>query len=473
MKSKIQNPVFIIAVLGLCVRIFFLLIGAKYYFGRENIFVDLDTQAWQECITTFIDTGTYSTNRISEYGYFIRMPGYSFFIGIFYLLSGQNWDIAFPLIGWFQTILDFFIILLIYRVGLNIFNKKNMSLILSALYAFYPFIIVWTPVVYSEHTSIVLLLLSINYFFHPAKNKFWLSGVLIGIAVLFRPQLILLMPIMILALLLFYKVRSEFFRKAFIFSFMFLLAYSPWPLRNYINYNKIILTQDLRGAKNWNVDVISFMQYIYSVKSGWEPQFSEIIGNKKTKWPAESYLSEEDSAKLHRVAYLSQNCGSGFGNWMGYWKEPVAADSNCNAEIKKIFDELREEQMKKNPVNFWIKVPMQNLKKGIFKLTLTDTSTFVKKAASILFIYRTFLLLCGMLGLWLMYRQKGIIRIAAIIIGLYFISLYVLLCSGTAPQFRNIEMRYFLPADILMLIPAAFVFNNFYERFFQKNNISE
>ena len=143
---------------------------------------------------------------------------------------------------------------------------------------------------------------------------------------------------------------------------MFLLAYAPWPLRNYINYNKVILTQDLRGAANWNVDALSFMQYVYSVKSEWEPQFSQIIKNEKVEWPAEAYLNKEDSAKLERVTFLSQNCGSGFSNWRGYWKDAVTVD-NCNAEIKSIYDELRQEQIKKNPFNFWVKVPLQNLKK--------------------------------------------------------------------------------------------------------------
>ncbi|HET8647000.1 MAG TPA: hypothetical protein VFO85_16005, partial [Vicinamibacteria bacterium] len=37
----------------------------------------------------------------------------------------------------------------------------------------------------------------------------------------------------------------------------------------------------------------------------------------------------------------------------------------------------------------------------------------------------------------------------------FFVLLYLTLCAGTSPQLRNIEMRYFLPADVLLLIPAA------------------
>ena len=135
MKLKIEKSILLIAIAGLLVRIGFILIGAKFYFGRPDIYVDADTQAWQDCIATLINTGTYSTNHFSEYGYFIRMPGYSFFIGLFYLLCGENWDTAIPIIAWFQTLLDFFMIVLIYQIGTKIFLNKNIALILSALYA--------------------------------------------------------------------------------------------------------------------------------------------------------------------------------------------------------------------------------------------------------------------------------------------------------------------------------------------------
>ena len=57
----------------------------------------------------------------------------------------------------------------------------------------------------------------------------------------------------------------------------------PWPIRNYINHNKILLTHDLRGFANWDKDVMSFTYFIYSVQAEWEPQFSQIIKN-QNKW---------------------------------------------------------------------------------------------------------------------------------------------------------------------------------------------
>jgi hypothetical protein len=247
------------------------------------------------------------------------------------------------------------------------------------------------------------------------------------------------------------------------FGLLFLFVYLPWPIRNYVNHDKLILTQDLRGIPNWNIDALAFMEYIYSVKAEWEPQFSQIIENQKVIWPKEAYLSKEDSAKLERVTFLSQNCGSGFSHWRGYWKESFT-EGNCNEEIKKIYDELRAEQVQKKPFHFWVTLPLLNLKKAIFKLTLYDTKTLARKLASILFVYRTLLILIGVVGcIYLLKSGQPGAYFGGIVL-CYFLLLYILLCAGVGPQFRNIEMRYFLPADILLLIPGAFMFNNILER---------
>lgn len=462
---KIEKKVLIVALAGLAVRLFFILIGAKFYFNRPDIFIDGDTQVWAACIENLIKHGTYKITASHEYSYFARMPGYSFFMGIFYLLTGQNWDAAYPIIAWFQTLLDFFGIILIYRIGEKLFSGTRTALTLAWLYAFYPFVIVWTPVVYSEYMSIFFLLLSVYCFLHGEKKwGYSLSGLFLGLGVLFRPQLILLAPVLAVTILIRYRKQTgAAFKKTFLFTLLFLVAYAPWPIRNYVNYDKLILTQDLRGIPNWDIDALAFMEYIYSVKAEWEPQFSQIVENKKVEWPRTAYLSEGDSAKLAHVTFLSQNCGRGFSNWRNYWKESVG-DDNCSKEIKEIFDGLRKEQMEKNAFHFWVVLPLQNLKKAIFKLTLYDTSTLARKAASLLFVYRTLLLLIGIFGCYSLLKSNQPGAYFGGVALSYFLILYITLCSGIGPQFRNIEMRYFLQADVIMLIPAAFVINMLYNR---------
>ena len=84
-------------LLGTLLRVLFILFGAELYFNRENIFIDGDTFAWQNCIENLIQNGTYTVGGYS--GEFSRMPGYSFFIGIFYIICNQNWELAFTFIA--------------------------------------------------------------------------------------------------------------------------------------------------------------------------------------------------------------------------------------------------------------------------------------------------------------------------------------------------------------------------------------
>jgi hypothetical protein len=386
------------------------------------------------------------------------MPGYSFFLGVFYLLCNKDWITTFFVAGWFQIALDTFNIYMIYRITYLLSKNEKSSLITAFIYAFYPFIIVWNPLCYSEVPAVSLLLLSL-FMMQKREKKYYaflsLSSVSLGI--LFRPQLFLILPFIILYIIWPY-LRNK--RALSILSVQMLLGfgifYMPWPIRNYINHNKILLTHDLRGFANWDKDVMSFTYFIYSVQAEWEPQFSQIIKNQKVDFPKGVNFSRSDSLLLSRAFYLSKNCGKGFSMWRGYWKTPIDGIS-CNDSISQIFSQLREKQMNQNPINFWINLPLKNLKKAIFKDKLYDTNSMVRKIASSFFYYRTFLILLGLFCTIYLIRLQNFNLFFVMSLS-FFVLLYVSLCAGTGPLMRNIEIRYFLPADILLLIPIGLFF---------------
>ena len=208
----------------------------------------------------------------------------------------------------------------------------------------------------------------------------------------------------------------------------------------------------MRGYKTWDIDIIAFLQYIYSVKAEWEPQFSSILSNTETVFPANAYSNPNDSLMLVKAIHLSKTCGSGFSHWRGYWKEPLYED-NCNEEIATLFNTLRENQIRANALNFYIYIPIMNLKKAIFKTKLYKENSIIRTLASKLFLYRTFLILMGIIGALLMIKHS---IPQGYLFFLFFITLYFTLCFGTSVQFRNIEMRYFLPADVLLIFPASY-----------------
>lgn len=455
---KIKNrPEIWILFIGLIIRLLFVFILAKPYFGRENIYVDKDTYSFAWAFQSVYETGTYTVNPDLEYGYFGRMPGYPFFIGIFYILCDNNWEKAFLIIPWIQLLMDLFSAWLLYLIMLKLSKNKRIALIALGLYACYPFVVVWAPVVYAETLGVFLALLAM--FFFVERKKKWnllISGAIVGFGILVRPQTVLLVPAVLVVLLIDnYRNISLMIKNCFKFLLPVLIIYGIWPARNYINHDKLIFTQDLRGFYNWDIDVMAFWSYVYSVKSEWDPQYTQIITNQKVSWPKEAFLTKADSMMLEEAVYLSKNCGSGFSHKVGYWKKPFDAP-NCNKEIESLFLILRERQIKNNPWNFFVKVPLANLRKALFKTRLYDTGTFARKLASFLFYYRSLLILFGLAFYILLifkseYRNKDLLLPI-----IFFVFLYLLLCAGTSPQMRNIEMRYFLPADVLLLLPAAY-----------------
>lgn len=443
----------IIILIGLILRLAFIIFGAELYFGRSNIFVDGDTFMWQKSIENLIENGTYTV--IGDQGRFSRMPGYSFFIGVFYLLFGGNWDLAFTAIGWSQSFIDVYCIYLIYKITKRLFKNNQISLISAFIYATYPFIIVWCPVVYSEQLGITLLLIGFLKYLdsNNSKKTFVFSGFMIGLAALTRPQIIPFGLVICISTLFEKKeLTINKFKKALIFGFSFLFTFGLWPARNYLFHNEIIITKNAEGFANWQEDVLAFMQYTYAVKTEWNPQYTSIIKNKKTTYPTISYKDKSDSILLENTIYLCKNCGSGFSFKKGYWKKPFY-EPNCNRKIVENFDYLRVKQIKDNPFNFYFILPIKNLGKAIFKKKLYDESNIYRKFGSLLFYLRTTLILLGLLGVLLLIKSK--IYDKALIFILFFIAIYFVLSFGTSPFMRNIEVRYFLPADILLLFPAS------------------
>jgi uncharacterized membrane protein YqjE len=457
MNNMKGRPILYLLFLGLIIRVVFVFFVARPYFGRDNIHVDGDTYSFAWAFQNLYETGTYTVNPSLEYGYFGRMPGYPFFIGAFYLLTGQNWDSAFVLIAWIQLVMDLLTGWLLYLIVFKLSVNRKTALIALFLYMTYPFVIVWTPVIYAETTGVFLTVATLYFFLtRESKRHLLYAGIIAGCGVLVRPQGMVLAAVMAIILIMENTGnRMQLLRSTTGFLLPLLLIYGSWPLRNYVNHHKAVLTHDLRGFYNWNEDVLAFWNYVYAVKSEWDPQYTQIITNQKVTWPKAAYLSKEDSLMLEKAVFLAQHCGSGFSHKRGYWKESFDTP-NCNEEIKAMFVQLRKHQIKNNPWNFYFKVPLENLKKALFKTKLNDAKSLTRKLSSLLFYYRSFLIIIGLLFYLLLFKNRSYRNLNLLLPVIYFIFLYAILCGGTSVPLRNIEMRYFLPADVILIIPASF-----------------
>ena len=136
-----------------------------------------------------------------------------------------------------------------------------------------------------------LLLLSLFFFANiNLKNSFF-SGFFLALAALTRPQIIPLFGIYLLVMLISFKKLNYYsYKNILILAFSFTIIYGAWPLRNYMNHDRIVITKNAEGFPDWTKDVISFMQFTYSVKTEWDPQYTSIIKNKSTIFPKEAYI---------------------------------------------------------------------------------------------------------------------------------------------------------------------------------------
>jgi hypothetical protein len=443
-------------IIGLILRLGFMFIGAPLYYGTSDYATNGgDTWSWADSMTNLVHTGTYTCDPSYEDGKFYRPPGFAFFLMIFYLISGCHLPLAFKLAVFAQILLDTISIFLVYGIVKNNKGSEKLALGAALLYTIYPFVIVWAPVLYAETSSIFFMLWGIYLLsITPTRTSLLLAGFAIGAAILTRLQIFFIIP----GLLYFIYLRSKsvkgFFTSPFIWFFIsFGITYGSWPIRN-LMHGQFIPDQKLENNAHFSRDYIAFMNYIWSVKTDHRPQYDHIIHGEPVVWPKASYLHPGDSATLARIAVQCSTCSRGFSHFMytvGLAKERIKDYNACSQEITETFNRLREEQIKENFFHFAIIVPLSNLKKCIFKSALYDAkSNLVKIVSTILFSYRTLFIILGIIGLWLNRKQKMISKELSGLILIYNISWIFMLCF----VYRNIEIRYLLMTDILLLLPA-------------------
>nr|MBK9649764.1 hypothetical protein [Bacteroidota bacterium] len=299
------------------------------------------------------------------------------------------------------------------------------------------------------------------------KYRLALSALFLGFASLTRPQCIVLFPCIIAVEFIFnIKNPKKYLKNILQLLLFFSLSYGLWPARNYINQNKLIFIQDANIGNVWSPDWFAFMRYIFAVQTDIEPQASQLMNGEKVTWNEQSYHYSGDSANLAAFTNMLDTCGTGvsyFRLHKNLIDTPVASNQNCDAAIANLSEELVANQKKYNAFNYYINVPFSNLKKSLFKSGLYGKqSNSVKIIASLLFGIRTVGILAGLFCcIWLLLFTSIRKEFLTITI-MYFAGWYAYMCW----LFRNIEVRYFLNADVLLLIPLAIVIGMLIDKYY-------
>ena len=481
MKSYLKSlsirfpfPLRLILLLGLIIRILFIWKGGAIYYGRTDFYVMGDTITWFESFLNLWKHGIYTTNLDIDNGKFFRPPGYSFILGIIYILCGQQTELMQIVLVWLQTILDVVAIYFVYIIAWQCYANLLFSRITSILYATYPFIIVWNPILYAESFSVFFLLLSFYYFTkNSTYSHLFKASFFLGLASLNRLQCLPFFGIFFIVLV--YKTFNEkqILAKQIATLFVgFIVSYGLWPIRNYVFHNRIILMQDINIGGHWSPDFLSFSTYLQAIQVDDKPETDQLIKREKVSWPTLSYVDQKDSILLDSLTILCKTCGTGFRYrrfFHGFSNQLDTLEKNCDSTIASGFNYLTLKQKKNNSWHYYVIVPFDNLKKAVFKSTLYGgKSTLVKLISFLLFGYRSLLLLIGIGGIFIAFTfKKDALNLFALV-SIYSAFWYFYMCF----IFRHMEMRYMLHADILMLFPGGYFLTILYLHLKKEKNTS-
>jgi hypothetical protein len=461
MNKNIQSSsiILIIILLGFLFRLGFLLFGAEAYFGTKNFFVNGDSPSYLNSFINLIESGTYTANEKYRAALFCRTPTYAFFLGFIYLLVGKNSHLTYEIAVHVQIFIDLLSVYIIYLVSGNIFNKKT-GFIAAFIYAMYPMAVIWTSTAYSETLTIFLMLSTILFLIKGLENlnkkQLFFSGILMALTVLCRTQMLFLLIAIITAYFLFSVLHlRKYSRESGFFLIGFIVVYSMWPIRNYVFHKEIIFTQTF-VPPTYSEDVMSghkFLGYILPNEKAYE-NFMAIIRNEELVLPSFALSDKQDSSLIMNTIENAKNHGYGYSNFGEYWKEKRPNNTDSLIVIRDNFNYLSNQMMKKYPIEVFVKVPLQNLNKMFFKSALTKNN-FSKIYSQMAFLFRTLLLLTGIVYLYNFlykeYWQKTHSYYIAVFY-VFFSGWYFFMAFG---PYRNLEIRYLLYCDVLLLIPAA------------------
>jgi 4-amino-4-deoxy-L-arabinose transferase-like glycosyltransferase len=204
-----------------------------------------DSPVYEKLASNMISARTLSLSDAAPYvPCDIRTPGYPVFIAISFVLFGHHET---P-IRILQVVLDVLTCILIGMIGFAIApppHRLKIGSVGFALGAVCPFLAEYTASILSESLTIFLTTLALAlaiYALDNAKRLLWFfCGIVCGMAVMVRPDSMLLIAAIGLTLLFAY-IRKRSFQEMFIagglLGFAVLLVLAPWIVRNWVSLKK-------------------------------------------------------------------------------------------------------------------------------------------------------------------------------------------------------------------------------------------
>lgn len=504
-----------LVVLAFALRALFTVYGASAYYHLPApacySFSDATTYMWSA--ENLINSGQYTFDYLEPDAAFGRLPGYPLFYGLHYAVFGPGRAIYAT--AWSQVVLDSLTVLLVFAIICRLAPASRFASWVGALlYATYPFIIFWTPILYTEllSTEVALLLVYAMLRYTGTRWAAFRLGLLAAVALFMREYLGLFLPIAMLWVVWAHGglSRRRAWEAAVLVGMGFGALYIGWPIRNYVEYHRLVLlkpkTAGYASYKEDFDDYRNWLQCWTNDENPWIEQVSKRTG--PVAFPPSVFANAHEQTRAQELVALARRCGSSFymhreaSNSTIYGRrrgKPVAfrhtegayrahagnedeieersiyavyrdtafmmhdstylfyRNHNCNAAISSGFTQLKASYYRRNQVAYWLNVPSKNLIKAFFKSSTAVPVSGGIRALALrgLFGYRTLLLLLGVAGLFLYRKERDLWPVA-----IYSGAIVLFICF----IMRGLEMRYLLQADVLMLLPAALVLGRLTDR---------
>ncbi|MFA5644880.1 MAG: glycosyltransferase family 39 protein [Candidatus Ratteibacteria bacterium] len=239
MENPIRKDLLLIFLLSFIVRAGFAL------FLQNHLYFDDEYHYLQMADNFLAGKGLIVAEHLKAY----RPPLYPIF-----LLFMKRMGLHLIHIRLVQAFIGAFIPVLIAIAGKKFFSKKT-GLIAGLICGIYPFFIYYTGFLLTEVCFILLTVIAVLSAINAFEKKAWphafIAGIWLGLAGLCRPTMEAFFPF--IALYLFFSVKpwQDRIRKIGLLFAGFFLLLSPWVVRNWIHFHKLIPGTTMGGGVFW------------------------------------------------------------------------------------------------------------------------------------------------------------------------------------------------------------------------------
>ena len=445
-----RRAVTILFLAAMSVRLLFSFHFQIYYFG-ELTFSFRDTSSYLDPMLNLLNFGNYQGDMFLDDSKFFRVPVYPVILGLVHNLFGpEKYEYAMAII---QSVLDSCSVLLVFAIFKKLTGSMLNAVVSSLIYLTYPFVILWVPILYTEVLSLFFIWLLVFLIVHDGtKKSYFTQGVVCAILLLTKQYLGLFLILPILSILSTSSFK-EGFRGMVVLGLGFAMLSTPWILRNTLQAGELTLlrgqTTGLRFVQN---DFESFERFVNLFDENITPAVYEVASNGTLTLHKHGEFRLAHADAIKSAVSLAHKCGDSFVERRNPTSMNLKPFMGCKDEVALEFDSLA--------ALFWKEVPFwqatETRRDSLYKVfAKSDVErpdlSFPSQTVSrmLLFKYRQFLLLLGLMGVFMSIRIQGANVSAYILVtSIAFYTYFTLILV-------HAEMRYLVVPDIMLSVFAG------------------